>query len=178
MAPEVRTRVGPRLRGLLLLAGLAWLRALNAADHPADTRNWFDDPFFQVSAAIPGCPQPAGPYLTEAERRLESHRRAEKGTTCWLAGQCERPNSYAYDRDIAEAVHARLAQSNPFANTTLWIRVQGRVVIIEGCAEDDGVAARLEAFARSLPYVEQAFANVRTDPSKRPPYRLRQGSPD
>jgi len=31
---------------------------------------------------------------------VQAHRRAEKGTTCWLAHECERPNAYAYDPDI------------------------------------------------------------------------------
>ena len=74
------------------------------AQSPTERRNWFDDPFFQVTTRVPGCPVPAGPFLTEAEERVQSHGRAERGTTCWLAGKCEQPNSYAYDKDIAQAV--------------------------------------------------------------------------
>ena len=138
-----------------------------------ELRNWFDDPFFQISAFVPDCPLPAGPFVDAANRAVQAHRRAERGTTCWLAKACDRPNSYAYDRDIAAAFQAGLQQGNPFAGTTLWVTVQGRVVYVEGCATRESAVAEVEAYARGLPYVEQAIAIVRTDPAARPPYRLR-----
>ena len=104
---------------------------------------------------------------------MQAHRRAEKGTTCWLAKECERPNAYAYDRDIAAAFQAALRERNPFADTSLWVTVQGRVLYIEGCAGSEDQAAAVEAFARALPHVQQATAIVRTDPTVRPPYALR-----
>lgn len=138
-----------------------------------DLQNWFNDPFFQISASMPNCPLPAGPFTTESDRRVQAHRRAEKGTTCWLAKECDRPNAYVYDPDIASAFQAALRDRNPFPNTTLWVTVQGRVVYIEGCAADEAVTAKLEAFARSVPHVQQAIAIIRTDSSARAPYKLR-----
>jgi hypothetical protein len=138
-----------------------------------DLQNWFGDPFFQVSAAVPDCPLPAGPFTTVGDRHVQAHRRAEKGTTCWLAKECERPNAYAYDQDIAASFQAAVRERNPFPNTTLWVTVQGRVVYVEGCATDDAAATQVEAFARSLPNVQQAIAIIRTDATARPPYKLR-----
>jgi hypothetical protein len=138
-----------------------------------DLQNWFNDPFFQISASIPNCPLPAGPFTTESDRRVQTHRRAEKGTTCWLAKECDRPNAYVYDQDIASAFQAAVRDRNPFPNTTLWVTVQGRVLYVEGCAADEAVAAKLEAFARSIPNVQQAIAIIRSDPSARAPYKLR-----
>ena len=138
-----------------------------------ELRNWFDDPFFQISSSLPDCPLPAGPFVSEADKRVQAHRRAEKGTTCWLAGECERPNAYAYDRDIAEAFRKAVAGPDRLAGTTLWVTVQGRVVYIEGCALQNSSVVAVEALARSLPHVQQAIAIVRTDPSARPPYKLR-----
>lgn len=152
---------------------LAILAAPCSAQVEPERRNWFNDPFFQVSAFVPNCPLPAGPFITEAERNAESHHRAEKGTTCWLAGKCERPNAYDYDNDIAAALQAALAKRKPIADTTLWVTVQGRVVYFEGCATGKTVVAELEAFARKLPYVQQAVANVRVGSSMRAPYKLR-----
>jgi hypothetical protein len=153
-----------------------WLAAFVSAC-PAqagdELRNWFNDPFFQISAAIPDCPVPAGPFVDEREKRVQAHRRAEKGTTCWLAKQCERPTAYAYDPDIATAFQAAVRHHHPFPDTSLWVTVQGRVVYVEGCARQASQAAAIEAFARSLPHVQQAIAIVRTDASARPPYRLR-----
>ncbi|MEO8278372.1 MAG: BON domain-containing protein [Ideonella sp.] len=154
---------------LLLSVALA---AANA--HAGEAlQNWFNDPFFQISGAIPDCPLPAGPFVTESDRRVQAHRRAEKGTTCWLAKACERPNAYAYDRDIAAAFQAAVVARQPFPNTTLWVTVQGRVIYIEGCAIDGSVGAAVEVFAKALPDVEQAIAIIRTDPARPAPYRLR-----
>lgn len=160
-----------RRRSLWLAALLAVGAGLVRAG--GELRNWFDDPFFQISASIADCPVPAGPFVDAAERQVQSHHRAEKGTTCWLAKACDRPNAYAYDRDIAAAFQAALRQDDPFAGTTLWVTVQGRVVYIEGCVARESAVAEIEAYARRLPYVEQAIAIVRTDPAARPPYRLR-----
>ncbi|KQU80860.1 MULTISPECIES: BON domain-containing protein [unclassified Rhizobacter] len=157
---------------------VALLLALGSPARAADAlQNWFDDPFFQVSAALPDCPLPAGPFTDEADRRVQAHRRLEKGTTCWLAKECDRPNAYAYDADIAAAIRAAFqppaGERTPFPDTTLWVTVQGRVVYLEGCARDDAEAARLETFVRALPHVQQATAILRTDPAARPPYKTR-----
>jgi len=161
----------------LRLAVIAALVAALPAQATDELRNWFDDPFFQISNAIADCPLPAGPYVDEGTRRAQSHHRAEKGTTCWLARECDRPKAYDYDVDIAAAFRAAAGKSNPFADTTLWITVQGRVVYLEGCAARESQVAELEAFARALPYVQQAIAIVRTDAMSRPPYRTRAASP-
>ena len=142
----------------------------NQAQAEANRQNWFHDPFFQISDAVPNCPMPIGPFVTEDQRQTDAHHRAERGTTCWLVGKCDRPNSYAYDQDIASAFKAELGKHNPFPESTLWVTVQGRVVYIEGCAEEKGIVQRLEAFGRALPYVEVAVAKVRTDPASDPPY--------
>src|SRR5689334_25386475 len=89
-------------------------RIAGAAD---ELRNWFHDPFFAITSAIRDCPLPAGPYITDAERRVQAHHRAERGTTCWLAKACDRPNAYAYDRDIADAIAAAMRERKPFRDT-------------------------------------------------------------
>lgn len=138
-----------------------------------ELRNWFGDPFFQVRAADPACPLPMGPFTDRRGRDEQAHRRAEKGTTCWLAGQCDRPKAYLYDADIAEGVKKAFAQTDRFRSSTLWVTVQGRVVYIEGCAGEGGVAAGTEALVRQVRYVDQAIAIVRKPGDKVPPYRLR-----
>jgi hypothetical protein len=156
----------------------ALLLALGSPARAADAlQNWFGDPFFQVTAALPDCPLPAGPFTDEADRRVQAHRRLEKGTTCWLAKECDRPNAYAYDADIASAIRSAFnpppGERPPFADTTLWVTVQGRVVYVEGCARDAADAIRIETFVRALPHVQQATAILRTDPTARPPYKTR-----
>jgi hypothetical protein len=154
----------------VVLAGLLFPPiTLHAGD--GELRNWFDDPFFPISHAVPDCPEPAGPRITEAERPAQSHRRAEKGTTCWLAKECDRPNAYAYDADIAAGIRAAVRERSPFSGTSLWVTVQGRVVYIEGCVARETQAAEIEAFMRAVPHVQQAIAIVTATELAPPPYR-------
>jgi hypothetical protein len=174
-APARRSFAGPAATRaavvVVLLAAMA-PSASTAADEAL--ANWFDDPFFAIAAEAPDCPLPAGPFVSEADKRVQAHRRAEKGTTCWLAKVCDRPNAYAYDPDIATAFQDAVRAGVTFPGASLWVTVQGRVVYIEGCAPDAATVERVEALARSLRYVEQAMAIVRTDPHERLPYRPRQ----
>jgi hypothetical protein len=147
-----------------LLVGVAAARA-------DERRNWFDDPFFQFVAEQPGCPEPAGPRLTEAEQHAQAHGRAERGTSCWLAGDCARASAYAYDRGIAERLSTALGDGRAWAGASLWATVQRRFVFIEGCVPDATMATRLEALARALPEVDQAIVMVRTRPDQPPPYK-------
>lgn len=159
---------------MLRAALLATALGLGACGSPAQAlRNWFDDPFFQITSGMPGCPEPAGPRVGEAERLAQSHRRAEKGTTCWLAREddCERASAFAYDREIAESIRRALAADDHFAGTTLWVTVQGRVVYVEGCIARDAQAGELEQRIRALPHVQQALAIVTLDAHASPPYR-------
>jgi hypothetical protein len=156
-----------------ILALLPMLAGAGGAGPDDGLSNAFGDPFFRIADAIADCPLPAGPYIDEAERRVQAHHRAERGTTCWLAGRCERPNAYAYDADIAAALQAALRRHNPFADTSVWVTVQGRVVYLEGCVARPAQAAELETFARAVPNVQQAIAIVRDVASAPPPYRTR-----
>ena len=162
------------MRTLHLLSLMAFLAASGHAQADTILRNWFDDPHFQVSSDVRDCPVPLGPLMTEAQRRAQAHHRAEKGTTCWLAGQCDRANAYAYDRDISEAFKVEAAaRSALFKRTSIWITVQARVVFMEGCSSKPSAASELEAFARQLPHVQQAIAVVRTSSTQVVPYRVR-----
>jgi hypothetical protein len=157
----------------VLLAGLCGWAAPAAADE--ERRNWFDDPFFQITSGIAACPAPLGPLMTEAERRVEAHGRAERGTTCWLVGKCAKPNAYLYDRDIAAAVRERISATTQFSRTSLWITVQRRFVFVEGCIDKPEDEAAIEAFMQAVPDVDRVLVNVYRDPKSKPPYRTRDG---
>lgn len=155
----------------LVVASLALACAGARAE---ELRNWFDDPFLQVTSALPGCPEPAGPRATAAERQAQSHRRAEKGTTCWLAKEqdCQRSSAFSYDKDIAAEVQAAIRSEPTLARSSLWITVQGRVVYVEGCIAAEAQAGTIEALARSQAHVQQAIAIVMPGLDARPPYKL------
>lgn len=161
-------------RALRLQYVLPILLAVMAPACGETLKNWFNDPFIQVRSAVPDCPPPLGPLVSEAEARKESHWRTERGTTCWLAGKCDKPNSYLYDAPIARSVQAHFAAEPGFArNSSLWLTFQRRFVWIEGCSADRALdAAALEAFVRAEPDVERVIVNLRRPGDSKPPYPL------
>jgi hypothetical protein len=151
------------------VAGMAPLCHADSADN-AEWKNWFDDPYFQVSNAIPACPEPRGPLLREADVKQEEHGRVERGTSCWMAGRCSKPNAYMYDADIGKALQQRFAQTQAFADTSLWVTVKRKFVWIEGCVANADQEKALQAIARDVPDVEQVLVNVMVGPSGKAPY--------
>ncbi|TDR76456.1 BON domain-containing protein [Paludibacterium purpuratum] len=126
----------------------------------APLKNWFNDPFFQVRHRMAGCPQPLGPYGTEDEMKQQAHSRVERGTSCWRAGKCKKPNAYLYDADIANDLRRRFAASRRFADASLWITVQRRFVYVEGCVRSKRTMSGIEDFVKRTPDVELVIANT------------------
>lgn len=134
-----------------------------------ELKNWFGDPFFQIAGDVPACPVPLGPLLTEAEMKGEAHSRAERGTSCWMAGQCRQPNAYLYDAAIAQAIRGRM-MSEELRGSSVWITVKRRFVWAEGCVAGAAQAAHIEAVLREVPDVERVFINLMPATAGRPPY--------
>ena len=135
-------------------------------------QNWFDDPFFQVSSGLHACPVPEGPFYTEAERRIQMHSRLERGTSCWLAGQCADSNAYRYDRPLAPKVRAALEKVPGVKRGSVWVMVQRRWVYLQGCVPSQDVAKKLERAAHSLPDVEAVVPDLMVGTRGKPPYPL------
>jgi hypothetical protein len=154
--------------GMLLVAASALWRALPSdAQQPASSaapaverKNWFNDPFFELSHAIADCPVPLGPLMTRAQMEDDAHYRVERGTTCWLAHKCTKPNSYMYDQPIADSIHAHFTDPHQFDGTSLWITVQRRFVYAEGCAPASFDVQALRRQLEAIPDVEQVFIRV------------------
>lgn len=138
-----------------------------------DLRNWFDDPFFQVSNGLPGCAVPLGPLLSFEEQRREAHWRAERGTSCWLAGRCAHSNAYAYDKSLAAPVKAALLAVPGLDNASVWVTIQRRWVFLEGCVADAAQAAALAAAAKAVPDVEAVVPALDVGVPKKPRYAVR-----
>lgn len=155
----------------MIFAVLALAAACVWGGDGGELKNWFNDPFFRVSAGIPDCPLPLGPLLTEAEMKAESHSRVERGTSCWMAGECRQPNAYLYDAGIAQAIRRRFQSTDAFGKDSLWITVSRRFVWAEGCVTDSRKAAELEALLRTVPDVERILVNVTNPAMQGPAYR-------
>ena len=106
------------------------------ADGPAPARtNAFNDPFAQVTAAIAHCPVPEGPLYTGQEVREQQHERTQHGTSCYTSGRCRLPNSYQYDAEIIPRVQKYIQYDPRFADTSVWVLGQRRIVTLKGCVQ-------------------------------------------
>jgi BON domain-containing protein len=156
---------------LALLLPSALVNSQPAA--PEERRNWFEDPFFQVSHGLPACPVPLGPLLTRDEQRAEAHGRIERGTSCWLAGKCRDSNAYRYDKGLAPPVEAALKAVPGIERSSVWVTIQRRWVFLEGCATSAAQVTQLEQAARQVPDVESVVPAL-TVGNDTPRYRLRE----
>ena len=132
--------------------------------------NAFGDPFEQVTSAIPACPVPEGPLLTEAEARAESHWRVERGTSCFQSGRCRLPNAYLYDREIIPRVKRFISADRRFDHSSLWIIGQRRWVFILGCVETEAQGLEVEKAVQGIDDVESVVGQWSTNPAH-VPYR-------
>lgn len=158
----------------MAVSGPAWADASRA--------NHGNDPFFQVSRAVPACPAPLGPLETEQEWLGESHYRIERGNSCWWEGRCRLPNGYLYDKEIEEATKRRLnnieAATHWRERTTLWLMLQRRFIYVQGCVASDFDKQAFLSELKKTADVERVIDETTTDPaSSSLPYRT-QADPD
>lgn len=143
----------------------------SSSSRDAVRKNWYGDPFFALSAAAgAACPTPLGPRMTRAQANDDAHYRAERGTSCWLAHRCSKPNSYSYDADIATAIRKQLQHAPLLASTSLWITVQRRFVYADGCVPADFDRLALQRRLAEIQDVDRVFVRVTTDPHAMLPY--------
>jgi len=125
-----------------LLAGVA---AAALAQDPAPARtNAFNDPFVQVTGALPGCPVPEGPLYTEVEVRELAHVRSQHGGSCHRVGRCRLPNSYLYDAEIIPRVQRYIREDGRFDGTSVWVLGERRIVTLMGCVPTQEQSRALE----------------------------------
>ena len=160
------------LMPVLLLAAQTAVAQQQAQDAAgtAPKQNWFDDPFFQVSAGLVACAVPEGPFYTAEERRIQTHSRLERGTSCWLAGKCTDSNAYRYDKPLAPKVRAALLAVPGVRTGSVWVMVQRRWVYLQGCVPTPELAKRLERAARAVPDVETVVPDLMIGTRGKPPY--------
>lgn len=111
---------------------------------PAPRTNAFNDPFVQVTHALPACPVPEGPLYTEAEVRELAHVRAQHGGSCYRVGRCRLPNSYLYDAEIIPRVQLYLREDGRFGDTSVWVLGERRLVTLMGCVQSQEQAEAME----------------------------------
>lgn len=163
------------MKRMLALVVLACAAApLVLAQGTSDKKNWFDDPFFQVSAGLSGCPVPEGPLMTRQEAQAAEHYRVERGTSCWLHGECKYPNSYLYDKHLAAPVKAALAAVPGVHSGSVWVTIQRRWVFLQGCVSTPQQVTALQQAAQAVPDVEIVVPQLMVGTTGKPHYDVRQ----
>ena len=120
------------------------LASAQVADSAAPRTNAFNDPFVQVTSALPQCPVPEGPLYTEAEVRELAHVRSQHGGSCHRVGRCRLPNSYLYDAEIIPRVQRYIQQDGRFDDTSVWVLGERRLVTLKGCVQSQAQSDALE----------------------------------
>ena len=157
------------MRHVVTLAALFVLALPTAAQ---ERRNYFDDPMLQVTAALPGCPAPQPPGMTEEELRAEAHVRAQHGGSCYRAGRCRLPNSYLYDKEIIPRVAQYLRQDGRFDDTTVWALGERRLVTLMGCVRSREQADAMERAVLLVDDVMGVINLLIADPADLPRYKV------
>lgn len=136
----------------LLKFGL--LPLILATSQAQEKANFFNDPFVQATNGILNCPTPPGPLMTQAQRLKETHYRAERGTSCYLAGRCRLPNAYLYDKEIIPRVKKAIEADGRFTDTSVWALGSRRWVWLQGCVRSKAEAQTLQQLVRAIDDVE------------------------
>ena len=163
-------RLRPGAAGVLV-AACSLFPAAAAADAPDERANRFNDPFVQITSALPACPVPEPPGYTAQEATAEAHDRAQRGVSCWLAGRCRLANAYLYDAEIIPRVQLALRVDGRFgATTSLWAAGRRRFVWLQGCVATAELAAEAERILRGIDDVEGVVNEIMVGTGGVPPY--------
>lgn len=136
-----------------------------------ERKNYFGDPFVEVTSALAGCPVPEGPLITVDEMRAQAHGRVDRGTTCFRSGRCRLPNSYLYDDEIIPRVKRYIGQDERYADTSVWIMGQRRWVYLMGCVASEQQSDALERAVRGVDDVEAVINELMVGSGSKPRYR-------
>jgi BON domain len=136
-----------------------------------ERKNYYDDPFAQITSAIAGCPVPEGPLITREEAQAQAHGRVDRGTTCFRSGRCRLPNAYLYDKDIIPRVVKNISGDGRFDNTSIWVIGQRRWVYVMGCVSSADQISALLAAVRGIDDVEAVIDELSVGAKLKPRYR-------
>ena len=116
---------------------------------------------------------PEGPLMTPHESQVEEHYRVERGTSCWLHGECKYPNSYLYDKHLAAPVAAALAAVPGVQAGSVWVTIQRRWVFLQGCVTTPGQITKLQQAAQAVPDVQIVVPQLLVGSTGKPVYDVR-----
>jgi len=95
------------------------------------------------------------------------HSRAERGTSCCLAGTCECGGAYKRDPEINARVVDAIKSDSRFRNTSVWVTTTRKFVTLQGCVRSAAQKKALERFVKSLADVQIVFNETKVGVSPR-----------
>ena len=125
------------------------------------------DPFTQATAGFPACPDVAPPLLDEQEMRVQAHGRAERGTSCCLAGTCECGGAYRRDPEINARVAAAIAADPRLSDSSVWVTTMRKFVTLQGCVRSQRQRQWLERLVKAQPDVAIVWNETRVGAAAR-----------
>ena len=100
------------------------------------SQSYLLDPFAQATAGDERCPAAKPPILDEQQMRSQAHSRAERGTSCCLAGTCECGGPYKHDAEINDRVVDAIRVNKRFRDTAVWVTTTRGFVSLRGCVRN------------------------------------------
>ena len=124
------------------------------------------DPFAEATTGYSGCAAAKPPILSEQEMRIQAHQRAERGTSCCLAGTCECGGAYKRDPEINARVVDAIRNDARLRDTRVWVTTARKFVTLQGCVRSAAQKRTLEHVARRVPDVAIVWNEVTVGPGK------------
>jgi hypothetical protein len=122
------------------------------------------DPFEQATAGFAACPVVPPPTLTLQQMRTQAHERAERGTSCCLAGTCECGGAYKRDPEINARVAAAIRDNARFRDASIWVTTMRKFVTLQGCVRTAVQKRALERLVRRQPVVARVWNETTVGP--------------
>ena len=145
IARALRANVRPGWCVLALVYLIAPFTAFAAEEAP---RTYQLDPFSQATSGDTACPPVKPPVLDEQEMRAQAHSRAERGTSCCLAGTCACGGAYKRDPEINDHVADAVRRDARFRGTSIWVTTTRGFVTLQGCVRNASQRRALERLVK------------------------------
>lgn len=127
------------------------------------------DPFAQATSGFADCPTVPPPTLTLEQMRTQAHERAERGTSCCLAGTCECGGAYKRDPEINARVVDALRGDRRFHDTSLWVTTMRKFVTVQGCVRTSAQKRAVERLVRRQRDVAVVWNETSVGPVRKAP---------
>jgi hypothetical protein len=138
-----------------------------AVAHAEPPRTYQLDPFSQATSGYAGCPSVKPPLLDEQQMRAQAHSRAERGTSCCLAGTCECGGAYKRDPEINDRVVEALRRDARFRDTSVWVTTTRGFVTLQGCVHNASQKRAMERLVKRQEGVALVWNETRSGERKR-----------